>query len=803
MKIHSIRIDGFGKLGDFSADFSENMNCIRRENEFGKSTILAFIRAMFYGFPRANRGKDVRNFSRGKYSPWTSGGYGGTLTLSYKGRTYRIERRFSGSKSEDRVVLRDERTGIEEDTGGNEIGVYLFGLEEVEFVNTFFVGQLESRLNEDGREAKPVADKLANLATDGSAFYSFEKADKNLKEAVTDLMAARGGGGVIRELETEKEELTRRLREAEEDFLRIEEIVGQMDAKTEAADLLEKGDWKDLFKQKQTQSTAVERLREARAKSETDRILCTERIRVLEESIQKQEEDERREKERRLNRAERIRTLEKDIAEFRQNDAERTADLTRIDQATEARTVDYESRLPELRAVYGAVSEETIRLRAEAERLETEGTRFSGPVIEADAARFRNSLRLPAVIALISLSVAVIGMICAAVFRTPALYFLSIALLPAALPLSYIVILFLRRRATNARLTEERAEFEAVSRQVRQDLSEAILREKDAGVEVDRFTEQFEHDSQMQSARKDNVIDKLEDIRSNRAKARAEIELLFEEEKNEALTEQSKTDARDPAGNPVHPVDSLNEAKERLIGLGDEIAAASKSLEEAQADEARLEADQTRIRSEIDRLRQEASKLAGSAESLAGECADPSEIEEKIRAIEERIARAKEYHQTLLLATEAMAEASKEMESRFAPKVNEIAGRYLSRLTGNRYCALRFDRGFKVQIADRRDGIYYEADYFSAGTVDQVYLALRLAIADLIDDSEDKLPILLDDALVQYDDERAERAVSLLRELSTERQIIMFTCHKSVEAHFDQAPPPVPAKRKTRKSIDG
>ena len=87
MKIHSIRIDAFGKLGDFSADFSENMNCIRRENEFGKSTILAFIRAMFYGFPRANRGKDVRNFSRGKYSPLTSGGYGGTLTLSFTGRS--------------------------------------------------------------------------------------------------------------------------------------------------------------------------------------------------------------------------------------------------------------------------------------------------------------------------------------------------------------------------------------------------------------------------------------------------------------------------------------------------------------------------------------------------------------------------------------------------------------------------------------------------------------------------------------------------------------------------------------------
>ena len=802
MKIHSIRIDGFGKLGDYTADFSDGIHCVRRENEFGKSTILAFIRAMFYGFPkRANKARDVRNFSRGKYSPWKAGGYGGTLTFSHKGRTYRIERRFSGSRSEDRVVLRDERTGAAEDTGDQEIGEYLFGLGEAEFVNTFFVGQLEIRLNEEGRETKSVADRLANLATDGSEFYSFDKADKNLKEAVTDLLAARGGG-LIRGLEKEQEELAQRLRDSEDDFLRIEEIVGQMDEKTKEADQLDKDELFPLSKRRADQTADVDRRRKVLSDLESDRIRATERTRALQEMIRKQLEYERSEKERREKRAARIRNLQQEAAELDRNRDERTAEWIRIRNETEEWTAGYEAKIPELQETHRTAVEEVVRVREEADRLEKEGARFSGEAIEADAARFRQSIRIPILITLVLFAVAVIGPIFAAVFRTPVLNLLSIVLLPAAIPLSYAVVRFMRRRATNARVAEERAEYERVLRQVRQELSEAILKERDTETEYDRFSERSRSETLARETKRGFIEERLETIKSNTRKIREEAESLLNEEKREALDEERlKTESQGPNGEKKDPNVEHREIKEHLVELEVQIKAASESLKQAEAEEERLKKDEERIRSEIERLRQEASRLSGIAESLTSECSDPSEIEEKIRATVERIARAAEYHRTLLLATEVMAEASKEMESRFAPRVNEIAGRYLARLSGDRYAALRFDRGFKVEISDRQDGMYYEADYFSAGTVDQVYLALRLAIADLIDDSEDKLPILLDDALVQYDDERAERAVSLLRELSAERQIIMFTCHKSIEAHFNGEAAPV--KRKTRKSIDG
>ncbi|NLM84546.1 MAG: hypothetical protein GX189_07585, partial [Clostridiales bacterium] len=70
-----------------------------------------------------------------------------------------------------------------------------------------------------------------------------------------------------------------------------------------------------------------------------------------------------------------------------------------------------------------------------------------------------------------------------------------------------------------------------------------------------------------------------------------------------------------------------------------------------------------------------------------------------------------------------------------------------------------------------------EIPWLSAGTVDQVYLALRLAVCRLVLPQEDPAPLILDDALANFDDTRMGYALDYLLELSKERQILLFTCH--------------------------
>ena len=79
--------------------------------------------------------------------------------------------------------------------------------------------------------------------------------------------------------------------------------------------------------------------------------------------------------------------------------------------------------------------------------------------------------------------------------------------------------------------------------------------------------------------------------------------------------------------------------------------------------------------------------------------------------------------------------------------------------------------------------MFRDAALLSAGTLDQLYLAVRLAICDLVLPPEKEVPIVLDDALANFDDDRCAAALEFLKAAAGNRQILLFTCH-SREAEF-------------------
>ena len=93
------------------------------------------------------------------------------------------------------------------------------------------------------------------------------------------------------------------------------------------------------------------------------------------------------------------------------------------------------------------------------------------------------------------------------------------------------------------------------------------------------------------------------------------------------------------------------------------------------------------------------------------------------------------------------------------------------------------DRSFRLAAEPAGQGVYREAELLSAGALDQLYLAVRLAICDLVLPPEKNVPIVLDDALANFDDDRCAAALRYLKEAARKRQILLFTCH-SREADF-------------------
>ena len=130
------------------------------------------------------------------------------------------------------------------------------------------------------------------------------------------------------------------------------------------------------------------------------------------------------------------------------------------------------------------------------------------------------------------------------------------------------------------------------------------------------------------------------------------------------------------------------------------------------------------------------------------------------------------YDKALLLAMECMEEASAHMAESFGPVLNDKASEFFEILTDGRYKSLTVDRNYGIYVKDQNKA-YREWKYLSSGTIDQAYLSLRLALLELITDGKNKPPILLDDALSQYDGRRREAAMALLQKLSDRYQIIL------------------------------
>jgi uncharacterized protein YhaN len=159
-----------------------------------------------------------------------------------------------------------------------------------------------------------------------------------------------------------------------------------------------------------------------------------------------------------------------------------------------------------------------------------------------------------------------------------------------------------------------------------------------------------------------------------------------------------------------------------------------------------------------------------------------SEIEEERALVRARV-EALEFE--LEAASYAMAlieEIARDKHARIAPRLAARAGGFLKEITGGAYEEVLINRDLAVSVRIPQTNLMTEnpEQSLSKGTVDQIYLALRLAMVQSMSESGESIPLLLDDPFANYDDLRLERALVLLACLSANNQVILFTCREDV-----------------------
>ncbi|OUN22426.1 ATP-binding protein [Pseudoflavonifractor sp. An85] len=153
---------------------------------------------------------------------------------------------------------------------------------------------------------------------------------------------------------------------------------------------------------------------------------------------------------------------------------------------------------------------------------------------------------------------------------------------------------------------------------------------------------------------------------------------------------------------------------------------------------------------------------------------DTLETESRRGELAGQIAQRQEEYQALTLALEGLEEANAALRQRFSPALNEKAGQLLSRLTGGQHCGLTLARDLTAQVEQEGVQLPHSQLFLSSGAQEQLYLALRLALAQL---TAPQAPLVLDDTLAYFDDQRAQAALELLANLAQERQVLLFSCH--------------------------
>ena len=195
------------------------------------------------------------------------------------------------------------------------------------------------------------------------------------------------------------------------------------------------------------------------------------------------------------------------------------------------------------------------------------------------------------------------------------------------------------------------------------------------------------------------------------------------------------------------------------------------------AQETAFQAEQ--LRQQERQLRRREGECRGRMEALGSR----EEIQAQLTRLEDRIATLQRYDRALALAQQALTQASGELQRRFAPRISREAQRLFSRMTGGAYDRLTLSQDFSLLCGTRQEDALREAQWRSDGTIDQLYLALRLSTAQAL---TPEAPLILDDALVRFDDVRMQSAMEVLNELSQSRQVILFTCQQR-EAEFAAA----------------
>lgn len=170
-----------------------------------------------------------------------------------------------------------------------------------------------------------------------------------------------------------------------------------------------------------------------------------------------------------------------------------------------------------------------------------------------------------------------------------------------------------------------------------------------------------------------------------------------------------------------------------------------------------------------------------------------NEIEEDHAATAAQVRELETELEATTYASTLIEEIARDKHARIAPKLASRASQYFGQITAGTYSEILISRDLAISVRIPQTNRMNEVPEktLSKGTVDQLYLALRLALVQSVSETGEPVPMLLDDPFANYDDGRLARTMNLISGIAEGNQVILFTCREDVARAAEAVQAPV------------
>ncbi len=791
MIIKELNLIGFGKFENKIINLKDGLNLIYGENEFGKTTIHNFIDGMFYGFLKPYAKTTIYLDEHAKYNPWTNTNYKGTLKFEYKGQLYSIERNFAKGQETTKVILDSTGEDITYsiDTGNSgrilQPGFHFFGFNNAVYSNTVSIQQLGIK-TEDSL-ANEVRDKLVNVTRTLDENISIEQSinelDKALKSIGT-IKAYTSSYGI------EYEKLIS-LKEERDEILSF---------KNEYEELLEEETLIDIEIDKY--KSKIEEL-ESRIKGA--KIIAKRQLYLEGKQIK-----------------ENIETLTNKANDYKIYDS-----LSMEDYST---CIAINNDINHLDKIISHTSKIISNLDKEIEslrRLETEKVNMDESIIEdyhyyeelennntilannmdSNKLEFikrdyksnkslKNSLNI---LLIVSVLIFIAISIYSAINSKYGYLIFNIFIL---IIVAFVIYKNRRLNGLLKRIEFQKNELESLAEINRLKIieNEEIMKDILNKYKVTNKLQvkRLQDNIQLEIYKKNKAEDELNEIveksiilqeeldiaRMDSYNYKVELKDLLEKNVSGSIEEFKRgLENKDKYEDILVEIENKKDLYSRILG-NSKLEEILKQLEEFEdylniqetLTKEELEESMSDLREELNSKNISKSALKSKLEFFATRISDLVNIEEEINRATSNLQVLDHKRAALEVARNTIEDLSKDIHRQFAPAINKRVGKVIEQITDGKYKAVRIDDKLEMSVINPISKENININSLSGGTIDQLYFALRFEIINSMSDS--RLPLILDDCFIQYDDIRLENILRFIKDKSKERQIILFTCQK-------------------------